>query len=562
MGAGVVESPERPAQLLILTDHQSNLASRLWRKDASLWQPSADEAQAIADRLGWLHSIEWMRVRAGELRGWAEGVAQSGHYDRAILLGMGGSSLAPAVFASLFKPAAGYLPLQVVDTTHPDEVARITDSDLRRCLFVVASKSGTTVETIDLYHFFRAQLARQCADPQSRFVMITDDGSDLHRLGQEADPCQKIFINPDDIGGRYAALSYFGIVSAALLGVDVDELLDRAQTFAETTKSDDPTENPALALGMFLGRSALAGKDKLILRLPRQLRVFGLWVEQLVAESTGKHGKGLLPVLVDDQRENNPQHRFDDRVTICYDGIGYDGAAKERPTDWALALDDPYQLGAEFFRWQIATAIAASYLGVNPFDQPDVAQSKDRARALLCGREPIQPPVYQSDEYDLYYPVSTDGTHISTYIIAEFCRRLKPESYLGLLAYLPEDQRTLSWLHSLGEEVARRWGIVVTLGIGPRYLHSTGQLHKGGPPTGRFIQFIADFDTDLPVPGREYTFGQLYRAQADGDFSALAQTLGHGAVMRVRLKADRLRSLAAFVDEFIGASTDTDTAPK
>ena len=555
-----------------MTDQHSNLASRLWRKDVSLWQPSADEARVIADRLGWLHAIDWMRARVGELRGWAEEVAQSGNYERAILLGMGGSSLAPAVFASLFKPAAGYLPLQVVDTTHPDEVARIAAGDLRRCLFIVASKSGSTVETMDLYHFFHAQLAMQCADSnaetqtQANFILITDEGSDLHRLGQDYScqnrPCQKIFINPSDIGGRYAALSYFGLVPAALLGLDVDQLLDRAQTFAATTKSDHPSENPALALGMFLGRNALAGKDKLILRLPRQLRVFGLWLEQLIAESTGKHGTGLVPVLVDEQRQNNPHHRFDDRITIGYGGINSGGAAEAQPMDWEMAWDDPYQLGAEFFRWEIATAIAASYLAVNPFDQPDVAQSKDRTRALLCGREPIQPPTCHNEKYDLHYhaaTAATAATHISAHVIAEFCRTLKPENYLGVLAYLPEEQRTWALLQALGEHAARRWGIVSTIGIGPRYLHSTGQLHKGGPATGRFIQFIADFDTDRPVPRRQYTFGQLYRAQADGDFSALAQTLGHGAVMRVRLKADRLQSLAAFVDEFIGASTDTDT---
>ncbi len=530
----------------------------------SLWQSAADHADAITARLGWLHGVEWMQARAGELRAFAGQIAESGHYERAILLGMGGSSLAPAVFASLFEPAPGGLPLAVVDTTHPGEIARIADGDLRRCLFIVSSKSGDTVETIDLYHFFHAQLAAQCDDPGARFVMITDEGSNLHRLGQSG-PCNKIFLNPDDVGGRYSALSYFGMVPAALLGVDIDELLGRAQRFCATTKADDPAQNPALALGMFLGRSALAGRDKLILRLPRRLGVFGLWVEQLIAESTGKDGKGLVPVVAGNSGlgpESNLYGGGADRINVR---IGYDDQKQRADqatdaTDWTLPFDDPYQLGAEYFRWQVATAVAAACIGVNPFDQPDVAQSKKTTALFIHGSEQPPAPACRGEHYDLHYPPHLDAGappsgHSSQDLIAEFRRTLEPGCYLGLLAYLPEDPRILSLLQTLGARAAGRWGIVTTLGIGPRYLHSTGQLHKGGPPGGRFIQFIADADAggadgaDQPVPQRDYTFGELYRAQADGDFSVLGR---RGAVMRVRLKADRLRALAAFVDDFTG----------
>ena len=521
-----------------------------------MWQPSADDAKSISARLGWLHCIEWMQPRADELHTWAGQIAQSGHYDRAIVLGMGGSSLAAAVVASLFEPAPGYLPLTVVDTTHPDEIARIAAAgDLRRCLFIVASKSGATVETVDLYQFFHAQLAAQCADPQSSFVMITDEGSDLHQLGQSR-RCPKIFINPDDIGGRYSALSYFGMVAAALLGVDVGELLARAGAFCATTKSDDPEKNPALALGMFLGSNALAGRDKLILQLPRRLGVFGLWIEQLIAESTGKDGRGLVPVVADDNPDDDLNYRGEDRINLRYGGKQVGKHIGKKPhtgpaMDWNLRFDDPYQLGAEYFRWEIATAIAAGHLAVNPFDQPDVAQSKTDTRQFISGHRQIAAPVSQGVHYDLH----TAGEQLQSpanQVIAEFCRTLKPGCYLALLAYLPEDQRIRSLLQSLGKRAAERWGIVATLGIGPRYLHSTGQLHKGGPSGGRFIQFIADFETDLPVPQREYTFGQLCRAQADGDFSALARAGGNSSttVMRVRLKADRLQALTAFVDDF------------
>lgn len=542
------------------------MASRLWRKDVSLWPSSPDtrpdNAKFISARLGWLHSVEWMQSRVGELRAWAGQLVQSGHYDRAVLLGMGGSSLAPAVFASLFEPARGYLPVKVIDTTNPDEITRVAGGDLCRCLFIVSSKSGTTVETLDLYHFFHAQLAAQCADPQSRFVMITDEGSKLHQLGQasQCDQCNKIFINPDDVGGRYSALSYFGMVPAALLGVDVGELLRRALAFCETTKSDEPAKNPALALGLLLGRSALAGRDKLILRLPRQLGVFGLWIEQLIAESTGKDGKGLVPVIVEHARGSGPgndlNYSGEDRIDIRYGARGRKKPRAGQTPDWALQFDDPRQLGAEYFRWEIATAIAAGYLGVNPFDQPDVAQSKISTRAFIRGSERLVAPACRGEHYDLHrHGVAGEAQfgRSATAVIAEFCRTLGPKCYLGLLAYLPEDDDTMSLLQSLREGAARRWGIVTTLGFGPRYLHSTGQLHKGGPPTGRFIQFVADPETDMPVPKRDYTFGELYRAQADGDFAVLARA--GRAVMRVRLKGDRLRALSAFVGQVAGQGT-------
>ena len=399
-----------------MTDHPRNLASRLWDKDASLWLSSSnrspDKAQSIAARLGWLHSIEWMQPRVDELRAWAGQIA--GHYDRAILLGMGGSSLAAAVFASLFAPARGYLPLEVLDTTNPDEIARVAGGDLRRCLFIVASKSGTTVETVALYHFFYAQLAAQCADPQSRFVVITDAGSEL-QLAQASQSGGKIFINPDDVGGRYSALSYFGMVPAALLGVEIGELLERARAFCATTKSDDPAKNPALALGLLLGRNARAGRDKLILRLPRQLGVFGLWVEQLIAESTGKDGKGLVPVVVEDGAESglgdDLKYGGEDRIHIdihCGDSGRKKPRAGEmaaRGPDWTLKFDDPRQLGAEFFRWEIATAIAATAegLGVNPFDQPDVARSKNSTRAFIRGSEQMAAPTCRGEHYDLHW---------------------------------------------------------------------------------------------------------------------------------------------------------------
>lgn len=530
----------------------AHLASRLWRRDVSMWHQPASCASALVARLGWLDSIDWMRERAGELQAWAGAVAASGHYRRVILLGMGGSSLAPAVFASLFAPGPGGLPLTIIDTTHPGDLAGRAGRDWRRCLFIVSSKSGATVETVDLYRFFRAGLAAQGAEPSSHFVVITDRDSPLRRL---AGDCKRVFINPSDIGGRYSALSYFGLVPAALLGVNIGRLLARARHFCATTRADDPRQNPALELGLLLGRGALAGRDKLILRLPDALSAFGLWIEQLIAESCGKDGRGLIPVMADcgARLGGGP-----DRISVR---VGDGGDSRAGGCDYAVPspAHDRYQIGAEFFRWQFATAVAASCLRVNPFDQPDVARAKARTAAFIGGPgRAVELPhqgVARCDEYDPVYHGADGGQPepAPRDPVAAFARTLKPATYLALLAYLPEDPATVEWLHCLRRQAAGRAGIVATCGIGPRYLHSTGQLHKGGPPSGRFIQLLADPEpgADVPVPERAYTFGQLHRAQADGDFAALVEA--GRPVLRVVLKADRIRALAAFAAAFESA---------
>ncbi len=537
-----------------------------------MWHTPRSSFAAIAARLGWLDSIGWMQARSGAMQAWVERIVRRGEYERVVVLGMGGASMAAAVFAALFKPARGYLPLTVVDTTHPDEIARLGggsgggDWDLRRCLFVVASKSGATLETMALYRYFRARLSAQGAPPQANFVLITDADSALHRLSQ-TEPFRETFINPSDIGGRYSALSYFGMLPAALLGVAVDEVLQRAQVFCATTKSDQPAQNPALALGMLLARGAGAGKAQLILRLPQQLCALGRWIEQLVAESCGKDGKGLLPVVA--------VHGMHDGMDFCADRqrqiIIRLGDAPHRPpsaasspppsphneqTACALPFTDAHQIGAEFFRWQMAVAIAASELRINPFDQPHVEQGKRNTQLFLQGRERLGAPGWCGAQYDLYGCNATRGDPESETeagaLIAAFRRTLTPKHYLALLAYLPEDAQTIALLHSLRAQVSAQLRMVCTLGFGPRYLHSTGQLHKGGPPSGRFIQLVAAADEDIALPQCEYSFGQLHRAQADGDFLALRRA--ERVIMRVRLKADRIRSLTRFVSDFIGAA--------
>ncbi|MGI9310849.1 MAG: bifunctional transaldolase/phosoglucose isomerase, partial [bacterium] len=482
---------------------ERNLATRLWRKDASLWCARAREHDAIRARLGWLDCVAWMQSRADELQQWAARTAGSGDFDRVIVLGMGGSSLAPAVFASKFAPTSRGLKLQVLDSTCPDEIARVADGDLRRCLFIVASKSGDTLETLDLHRHFHAQAKTHHCNPESRFVLITDADTPLHRLGRSG-RFHRVFINPSDIGGRYSALSYFGLAPAALLGVDVGALLARARAFADTTRDDDPRRNPALALGILLGRAARDGRDKLILDLPEDLAAFGLWVEQLIAESTGKDGKGLVPVI--QPRGEGDVARGEDRVVVRVDLARGDGDGDDDDTDCTLRIDDPIQLGAEFFRWEFATAIAASYLRVNPFDQPDVARSKERTRRFIRKREGLIAEV-RGDAYDLRYrdraddasndAASASASMTANEIIAQFRRALTPDAYLALLAYLPQQPSIIALLQSLRASLP----CAVTVGFGPRYLHSTGQLHKGGPRNARFIQFVADADATAATDG-------------------------------------------------------------
>lgn len=571
----------------------SSIAARIWARDASLWP---GDAESIAGRLGWLDCIDWMLAesRADALQTWADTVITGGAYQRVIVLGMGGSSLAATVFGEFFEDAGG-LPVTIIDTTHPADITRLAPRNLRKCLFVVASKSGDTVETADLHAFFRAKLAAQLkkasaaagrampgADADAHFVFITDRDSKLHRAAGGS----RVFLNPADLGGRYSALSYFGLVPAALAGADIKRLLARAQEFAAGTRGDDPRENKALALGMQLGDAALAGRDKLILRLPLAWRAFGLWIEQLLAESTGKRGRGIVPVLAaagDTVAACDPGG--DDciraRIVDLDDGVdGDDGGGRD--IDLQLRMDGGYQLGAEFFRWEFATAVAAHYLQVNPFDQPDVASAKAQTAAFIragpdaaIGGLPedtapgVTTPTYRAatELYDLLIAVPAEAagdsgaadSEFGLAALAGFATGLTPDAYLGLLVYLPEDEQTAAALTGLRHAASKHARVVATAGAGPRYLHSTGQLHKGGPASGRFIQlvdYIADGPgadgwaaDDLAIPGREYTFGRLYRAQADGDFAALAAA--GRPVIRAEIQTQKDAALSAFVADFL-----------
>jgi len=431
------------------------LVERIWERDPTVWT-GKDEAQW----LGWLDEPLRMRQRLGELGELAEAAAD---VDDVVLLGMGGSSLAPEVLRRTFRRER----FHVLDTTHPRAISRLADSlDLGRSLFVVSSKSGGTLETRSHFDFFWELGARRC-------IVITDPSSPLEQLAKARNA--RVVAGEPTIGGRYSALSPFGLVPAALMGVELGRLLDRAEEMLNACRVADG--NPGLALGLALGAAWQEGRDKVIITPNPQ--GFGLWVEQLLAESTGKDGRGLVPA---------PDESPD----------GSDRQARE------VELDDPYDLGSEFFRWEFATAVAGAILEINPFDQPNVQEAKDRTGQILSGQGRGAVP-----------GTEPEGT------VEELLAQARPGDYVAIQAFVDpaEEER----LRPFVEHVRMSTECVVTFGLGPRYLHSTGQLHKGGAPIGCFLQVVDDTGDELDIPGQKFGFGRLIRAQAAGDYAALKE---------------------------------------
>jgi transaldolase/glucose-6-phosphate isomerase len=512
-----------------------SLGRRLWGKDHTVW--SARPVPELTDRLGWLKLPESMRTQAEDLSRFALEVRSDGFRD-AVVLGMGGSSLAPEVFARTYGSSNGYPALTVLDSTHPEAVRSLMGRlDPARTLFVVSSKSGTTTETLSLFRAFW----QWSAEAGRRFVAVTDPGSSLEALARERG-FRAVWNAPEDVGGRYSALTSFGLVPAALLGVDVREVLLRARSMAEAC-TGPAASNPGLILGAALGELALAGRDKVTFLASRGIDSLPDWIEQLVAESTGKIGRGIVPVV--GERLGEPGAYGQDRFFV---GLLSGDPGDDRPLETRLAaletaghpvarfrLSDPADLGREMFRWEMATAAAGAVLGVNPFDQPDVQLAKELATRAMKERS-SGAPAAPADEIR-----ASDAGPLGS-ALEHWLAGAGPGSYLGVHAYLPAAPETTEILHDIQARLRDRTRLATTFGYGPRFLHSTGQLHKGGPDTGRFLQIVDEPEHDLPVPETDFTFGTLIRAQADGDRSALEQR--GRRVMRVNLGNDVARGLA------------------
>ena len=501
-------------------------AARLWEADATLWKPEDARHQGlIAGALGWLTVFDDVR---DQIDGLCEflGELRTDAYRHAVLLGMGGSSLAPEVLTRVLDGEPDCLELTVLDSTDPAAVTAVEASvDLERTLFIVASKSGGTTETASFHaHFYDRLRELEGEHAGHHFVAITDEDTSLQRQALEQD-FRAVFVNPSDIGGRYSALSFFGLAPALFAGLDIEKVLDGARRMAAACAADVPAgENPALVLGAQLGELALAGRDKLTLVTPSRLAPLGAWVEQLVAESTGKEGAGILPV--DLEPLGPPEAYGDDRVFVVV-GLAGEAVDDERLAALEAAghpvlrheLAEPHDIGGEFLRWELATAAAGAVLGIDPFDQPNVQESKDNTKALLKAyAEDGELPQEATDGERFAYPAHDAGLGAA---LAALLDRAGPGEYLAIQAFIRPDPVGWETLQRLRLALRDRLRIATTLGYGPRYLHSTGQFHKGGPARGLFLQVIGHDPDDVTVPGQPYSFGVLKRAQARGDLAAL-----------------------------------------
>ena len=503
-----------------------DVAARLWAADPTLWKPGdAAHQEVIANALGWLGVWEDAHDEIADLTQFVEDVHAEG-FRSAVLLGMGGSSLAPEVFSAILGAAEGALELYVLDSTDPAAVLAVEAAvDLDRTLFIVASKSGGTTETASFHAYFYGLLKAHCAEHAgSHFVAITDEGTSLEQQALEQG-FRAIFVNPGDIGGRYSALSFFGLVPAALLGVDLERLLDGVDAMAAACGPDVPAaEDPALRLGAALGQLARGGRDKLTLVCEAPLAPLGAWIEQLVAESTGKEGVGVLPV--DLEPLGSPERYGDDRVFCGLRLAGAGGAAAGRLDALAEAghpvlereLADVYELGGEMLCWELATAAAGVVLGVDPFDQPNVQESKDRTKALLAAYAAEGALAEDEGGARIGYPVGDEGLPDA---LRAFLAQAAPGDYVAIQAYVAPGASVWGQLQALRLQLRDGLHLATTLGFGPRYLHSTGQFHKGGPNRGLFLQLVGHDPRDVEIPGQPYGFSVLKRAQARGDLAAL-----------------------------------------
>jgi transaldolase/glucose-6-phosphate isomerase len=533
---------------------RSKVIERIWNKDASLWKQEQSHQKIIVNSLGWLTVSKQMLTVADELKDFAEQVRASGSFDHVMVCGMGGSSLCPEVLRQTFGPQEGFPELMVLDSTDPDVINNFGNQiDIGRCLFVIASKSGTTTEPIAFHRYWYNEVAQKSAEPGKSFITITDPGSQMAETAA-VEGFKHIFLNQADIGGRYSALSYFGMVPAALMGLDVEKLLRGAETMAAACGPlVDANQNPGAVLGAVMSVCALAGQNKLTIVTDQKLSALGLWIEQLIAESTGKEGKGIIPVVGEPLSEVSAYEY--DRLFVSISVGALDGETKSNLDALSAAghpvvyrsLADVYDLGAEFFLWEMATAFAGWRLAINPFDQPNVQESKDATRALLAeftreGKLP-QPAPVASDGVITVYGAPDDSTESSVAdIVAGHIARIKPNDYVALLVYVEETPEIDAAIQAIRTNLRAATGCATTTGYGPRFLHSTGQLHKGGPDSGVFIQITAPDHIDLKVPEAPYTFSTLKDAQAQGDFQSL---LAHGRrAIRIDLGGDVLVGLA------------------
>ncbi|NJD29788.1 MAG: glucose-6-phosphate isomerase [Chloroflexi bacterium] len=507
-------------------------AERLFAREAGLWTDDLAVQREIAGRLGWLDVPERFTLQIAALEGFGDAIREAG-FSTAVVMGMGGSSLAPLVLHRIFGTTPGYLDLRVLDSTDPSAVAAtVDDLDPLQTLWIFASKSGTTTEPLAFLADARSRLeaALDAADSDQRpgefLVAITDPGRSLESIPGQDDMRER-FLNPPDVGGRYSALTYVGLVPASLIGLDLDSLLASASGMLGQCREPDPDANPGVGLGVAIGALAKAGRDKLTFLPDAALAPFGAWAEQLLAESTGKHGVGIVPVVGEPPRAAAEYASDRVFVELALSGGHADGEratllralARAGQPVIRIELDDPIDLGGEFVRWEVATAIAGAVLGIDPFDQPNVEDSKERTRRLLAGQAPGGEGAGGAETRPALRVAELGETGL-TDGLRDGLAGLRPPAYVALQAFIAPSRATDAALVGIRAALAAT-GCATTAGYGPQFLHSTGQLHKGGPATGTFIQLTSDHPVDRQIPGWPYSFGRLIDAQARGDREAL-----------------------------------------
>ncbi|MCW8996203.1 MAG: hypothetical protein OQK77_10370 [Psychromonas sp.] len=512
---------------------RDRIVSRIWHKDHTVWRKDPAE---ISNRLGWLDCLDVTKKSFDEINSFVEEIRKDG-FTHALLMGMGGSSLSPEVFRLTFGVKKGYLDLHVIDSTHPEAVLQYEKQlDSAKTLYIVSTKSGGTVETMSFMKYFYTSAVKIFGKEKAprHFVAITDPGSGLEETAKKLN-FRKIFINDPNIGGRFSALSLFGIVPAALIGIDINRLFNETAEMVNECKIKELSNNSAAKLGAVIGTLAKEGVDKLTLLISPQLKYLGGWLEQLIAESTGKDGKGILPVDLEPTVSVNDYGK--DRIFVHLKFTG-DNFFENKVNEIKIAgfpvieieIKNIYELGAEFFRWEFATAVAGYVLDVQPFDQPNVESAKIAAKRMMKefsekGKLPEPKPALETEGIKLFGELTADNLKDALTSFLAKCE--KGKSYVALQAYLKPDEKTWHQLQLLRLKILQKYKVATTLGYGPRFLHSTGQLHKGDGGNGIFIQLVSDYSVDVEIPENagedksSISFGTLIKAQSLGDRQAL-----------------------------------------
>ncbi len=538
---------------------KQKILERLWQKDPSLWSKDEEEQTFISNRMGWLDLFPKMKAHLDEIEEFAQTIKNEG-FERIVLLGMGGSSLCPLVLSKIFGSSPGYPKLEVLDTTDPVEIEKVeNENNWEKTLFIFASKSGTTVEPNAQFNYFWPIVEKSVDAPGNHFIAITDPGTPLEKLAQEKG-FRKTFLNMSDIGGRYAALSFFGLVPAALMGIDIKKLLASGEEMAAKCGPDiDWDDNPACRLGEFLGEYGMQSKDKLNLFADKPFDPFGLWLEQLIAESTGKETRGIVPIV--GESTGIPGFYGGERIFAYFRNVNlpeedtYISFIKELREAgfpvYEIPLSDPYDLGGQFFLWEMATALASVFIGVNPFNEPDVKLAKEKTKEIIqFYQENKKMPVkFWVDVQSNINFATSKLVAISMKSLARALRdmlNVVPSwGYVGFLPYLPYDPEVEEIIAEMRQLVRLEMGCATVMGFGPRYLHSTGQVHKGGPMSVALLIFTRKREKEYPpVPGFDMSFWHIQFAQAVGDFQAIDHE--HRRVIHIHLPQDYKLGLTSF----------------